>query len=85
MSLPASGPDAAHTILTVTDNPLDPGVELYTTAAPHDIIDTSNITVTGVSNAAYNVTAVVTVWSADTFTLSQGYVGDATGGQWEYA
>jgi len=82
MSVPSSGPDAAHTILTVTENPGEG--ELFTTAADHGLDGIAPITTTGVSNPTYNASGLVpVVLGSNTFTLGLGYVGDATGGQWE--
>lgn len=83
MSLPASEVDAAHTILTITD---DGGNSIMTTEGPHGLIGEETIIISGNSVNDYNAThALITFVSVTEMALNFAFVSIGTGGQWELA
>ena len=84
MSVPASGPDAAHTILTILDAGGDAEV---TTAGPHGLNELDSIVISGNTVPGYNgANTVGAIGSATTFLLAGNpYTADGTGGTWELA
>ena len=73
-----------YDILTITDNGF--GLALVTTAAPHGLGESVNVTVTGSSVPEYNVTDLASPQTATTFNLDVTlYTTDATGGRWTLA
>ncbi len=78
-----SGPDAAHTILTITDGG---GIPLVTTAGPHGLAVDDPIVISGTSGGLYDG-PIVTAGSdtPTTFFINTVYTADATGGSWRLA
>ena len=73
-------PDAAHTILTITD---DTGVAVVTTAAAHGLAELDEIVISGCSDPTYDGAVTVgTVPAADQFFHSAPFSGESTGGTW---
>lgn len=83
MKKPSSGADAAHTILTITD---DGGSAMATTAAAHGLTEDTAIVISGNSVPGYNGAKTIGfVPSATTFYTSDAYTSDGTGGSWALA
>lgn len=81
----SAGPDAAHTILTITD---DGGTAMVTTAGPHgfDGITPYPIVISGNSIAEYNGSQEAGFTpTATTFYIVTPYSFDGTGGSWRLA
>jgi hypothetical protein len=81
---PSSGPDAAHTILTVTND--GSGNAVFTTAAPHGLVaNVDFVDINGTSSSTYNAQNSMLVDDTPTpttFVQFSGYLEDATGGSW---
>lgn len=83
----ADGPE--HDIVTVTETEMGSGIAIVTTAAPHGLNPavTHSLVTSGISEAAYNGAQTVDTFGSEfQFVLSSSpYVGDATGGRWDFA
>lgn len=78
-------PEPERTIVTITD---DGGMALVETQSDHGLIDGESIGIIDTSEIQYNMDHdgpyTVTVISSTTFQISKAYIGNSTGGYWEY-